>query len=187
MRRIETKEQINKRKKRNQVLVGGVLVFLLTFAAIGYAIMMRQSEDLGFERTNEKGFNFYRVGDFWQLNIEGQSFYFENLPSEVEHLTYEIDLDLSMYSSKALYSVNATPKVSNILSNIGPYILRYQEACLMGTNCTKDLPYKDCSENILIFNVEEDEKIEVVGNCVYLSGTSSRIADAFVYEVLNIN
>ena len=76
--------------------------------------------------------------------------------------------------------------MQEISNNIGKYIQRFNEACLQGENCTKDVPTKDCSSNIIIFEIGNETKVYSEQNCVYIVGDSIKGADAFLYKILGI-
>lgn len=186
MRKIETKEQIDKRNRRNQIIVGVVLIGLLVISTLGYSLMSKD-DDSNSGVIEDKGMRFTFYNDFYQLNVDNQLFYFENLPSEVDYLTKNLSLSLQDYYSQPLYIVNPNLQASSVLSNIERYVLRYQEACLMNSSCNKDLPIKNCNENVLIFEDSVEKEILQEDGCVYIRGNSSEVSDAFVYKVLGIN
>jgi hypothetical protein len=97
-------------------------------------------------------------------------------------------VDLGKYYNEAVYFVNPGISSGPIFSNLGGYFLRYQEACLEGTECLNEgLPVKNCSDNIFVFEESGEESIEIDESCVYVRGSGARVGEAFVYEALNIN
>jgi hypothetical protein len=187
MRKIQTEEEKRKKEKKNQIIVGTILVFLLVVSTLGYSLMSQDNDSSNSGKVTDKGLDFYTNGDYFQLIVGEQTFTFENLPSEVEYLTQNISIDFNNFLSKPLYIVNPTDQTGPVLSNIRPYLLRYQEACLTGMNCSEELPKKTCSENVLIFNSTEEENIKVNENCIYINGNNNKISDAFTYKFLGIN
>ena len=96
--------------------------------------------------------------------------------------------------------------VSEIISNIAPYVLRTQEACyaeLKDTNisnkpsekCEGDLPTKNCSVNFLIirdFDESENKTSRAARteNCLFIESRDSEIlktTDALLFRILGIN
>lgn len=185
MRRIQTKQQIQKKKKKNQLILGFVMVFLLTASTAGYSLMSKDSDNKS--KVNEFGIDFYKEDGLWITDFGGDKFAFQNLPSEVLDIKVESNLTLGQYSNQPLYFVNINQGASEILNNIGRYTLRYQEACLINKTCEGDLPTKDCTNNLIIFEEGNETKVYQDENCVYIIGDSIKGADAFLYKVLGIN
>ena len=184
MRRIETKEQMEKKKKRNQMILGAAMIFLLTASVAGYSIMNNASQETS--KVTEYGIDFYRQNGMWLAEFGEDTFIFQNLPSEVSSVEVQINLTLGQYYSNPLYFINANQGAPEILNNIGKFILRYQEACLENETCEGNLPIKDCSNNLFIFEAGNETKVYQDENCVYIAGDSVKGADAFLYKVLGI-
>ena len=196
------------------MILGAVMIGLLVFASLGYSLMSAEGDNK--RSVSELGFDFFRDGGLWKVDISGEIFGFQYLPSEVDDVDVNLSVELGMYSGEVLYFVNPNEGASEVLNNIERYVLRYQESCLrqdsgirdleLGTgedndlgnltNCVGDLPVKDCDSNLIIFVPQSDmtllgldgNETRVYGNesCVYLVGDSVRAADAFLYEVLDI-
>ena len=191
LKKIKTKADKEKKQKRNNIILGIILVSLMLFSTMGYAFFS------GGNNTSKKeynGFDFIETNGFWATEIEGQVFYFTYLPSEIENVPIQGVYNLQDYSEKPLYFVNTDEAIGEILRTLGKYILRYQEACINDCNNT-ELPKKTCTENIIIFQKSEDLessseeiKTEVYkqDNCVYIIGDFIKASDAFLYRLLGV-
>lgn len=187
MRKIQTKEQLEKKKKRNQYILGLTMIFLLAASTAGFSLMSREETTRG-DLVSEGGIEFVRASGLWSLSVGEQIFYFQYLPSEIEEIKTNITLNLGDLSARPLYFVNVNSGVSEIITNIGPYIQRYQEACLPNQNCTENLPVKNCSDsNIIVFETANKTSVNQIENCIYILGDSVRGSDAFLYKILGIN
>jgi len=196
LKKLKTQTDINKIKKRNNIIVGVVMIGILTLSSLGFSLMSsnKNEED---SSVNELGVEFFKIDGLWKTIIGEEVFGFQNLPSEVSDVNVNISLDLEMYSRQPLYFINPNEGASEILNNIGRYVLRYQEACLNNESCVRDLPLKDCGNNLIIFVPQSDmiqmdsngNKTEVYQNesCVYIIGNSIKGADAFLYKLLEVN
>lgn len=184
MRKIETKEALEKKKKRNQIILGSIMVFLLTFSYLGYSIMSRQSTDTS--TTKDSGLEFYRENSQWKITIDEEEFAFQYLPSEVSNINTNISTTLGNYAGKTLYFVNPNEGYSEILTNIANYVQRYQEACVENQTCTGDVPTKTCDDNLIIFEQSNETKVYSNNNCIYITGDSIKGSDAFLYKILGI-
>ena len=196
MRKIKTAQDAERIQRRNSMIMGITMIGLLIFASLGYSLMSANRDDSS--TVSELGFDFVRDGGLWKVKISGEVFGFQYLPSEVEDIEVNLTKELGEYSGKPLYFVNPNEGASEVLNNVGRYILRYQEACVepstddlrlgLGneSTCKKDLPTKDCNSNLIIFENGNETKVYGDENCVYVVGDDVRVADAFLYEVLNV-
>lgn len=185
MRKIENKEELERRKEtRNKIIVIIFGVILLASTA-GYAFF-------GWEkRTPEgkvsiNGLDFVRQGDVWQTQISGYNFYFHYLPNESEQVN--INKRLQDYIKKPLYLTGSSTADGEIAGNLDQFVERVNLACLQDTNCTENLPEKNCSSNMIIIKEREDFIKSVYteeDNCVFiLSNNTLKAADSFIYKIL---
>ena len=185
MEKIKSQSQIDKKKRRNQLLVGVVMIGLLVMATAGYSLM--SSDGGGSEsKVNEAGIDFFKQNGRWVAQIDGMVFGFINLPSEVSDVDVNISATLGQYSGETLYFVNPNEGTNEVLTNIGNYILRSQEACLGNETCVGDNPIKNCESNLIIFESGNSTEVHQEGNCVFIVGEALRGTDAFLYKVLQI-
>jgi len=184
MKRIQTADILKRKARKNKIIMGVVLVFLLVFSTLGYSLM--NNDDDRDTKVNENGLDFYKGGGLWRAVIDGQEFGFQYLPSEVESVPVEGIFDLGGYASQPLYFVNVNEAAPEILNNLQRYIMRYQEACINESACGEDFPLKDCSSNVIIYEAGNDTKVYKNQSCVYLVGDAIMAADAFLYETLHI-
>lgn len=186
LRKIKTQTELAKKKQRNQIIVGTIMIGLLVFSTLGYSLIS-SDKDEDKSNVNEFGIDFFREDGLWKIVTGDEVFGFQNLPSEVSDIDVNISLSLEMYSGQPLYSVSPNEGISEILNNIGRYILRYQEACLNNKSCEGDLPVKDCASNLIIFETGNKTKVYQNESCIYIVGDGVKGADAFLYKVLGAN
>ena len=185
MRKIRTQAEIDKKKRKNQILVGGVMIGLLLLSIVGYSFASGDKDE-DDSKVNENGVDFFRQNGLWVAEIDGRVFAFQNLPSEVSDIDVNVSISLGQYSGQPLYFVNPNEGVNEVLSNIGQRVLRYQEACLGNETCGDNLPVKDCGSNLIIFEVGNVTKVYQDENCIFVVGDSVKATDAFLYKVLQI-
>ena len=186
MRKIQTAEIRAQKARRKKIIVGIVLIFLMVVSTAGYSLMQGDNGE-DDSKVEENGREFYRQNGVWMTYINGETFGFQYLPSEIMNISVEGYYDLDMYANQLLYYTSPSEGVGEILNNIGRYVLRHQGACLNETNCEDDFPTKDCWSNVIITEVGNETKVYNNGGCVYLVGDSVKAADAFLYEVLKVN
>ena len=198
IKKLKTKDEIKSKKKKNQLLIGSIMIFIMVLSTAGYAIFNTGSDSNGGENLKSKynGIEFVMQNDMWTFQSGQSVFYFQNLPQDVENVSISGLYDLKNYADKPLYFVNNYNLASTeILQNIGSIVPRKQEACLAGLNCSnKDLPVKNCSnDNLVVFYTPEvsslkiDNKVYQEGNCVYIEGDFVKGADRFLYKILGIS
>jgi len=184
IRKIKTQEDLDREKRRNQIIIGSVMILLLVVSTAGYSLMSGDSNDKSF--AEEEGFDFFRENNLWKVNVNSQIYGFQYLPSEVVNVSINGTYDISTYSGQPLYFVGNSPAIPEILNNLQRYVLRSQEACLNGTNCTGNLPVKGCDSNLIIFESGDETRVYKKENCVFVVGEHVRATDKFLYEALKI-
>lgn len=190
MRKIKSAADVTRVQRRNNIILGVVMIVLLTLSSVGYSLMSADGESENV--VSELGFDFVRDGGLWKVNIGTEIFGFMYLPSELGDVDVDnISVELGIYFGQPLYFVNPGEGVGEILNNIGRYILRNQESCFLEdlgdlTSCEGNLPVKDCGSNLIVFYEGNDTRVYAEENCVFISGDVLMGSDAFLYEVLGI-
>jgi hypothetical protein len=185
LQKIKTKEEVKKKSKQNQIIIGVVMIGLLVLATGGYSIM---SSTESSNKVTDKGLKFYRDQEygFWTTQVAGQGLTMQLLPSEVEDVLVEGVYSLEIYREEPLYLVGANPAIGDIIKNLGVHVSRYQEACVLGFDCGEDLPLKDCDSNLIIFEGGNETRVYQEDNCVFLAGDGILATDAFLYKLFGI-
>ena len=203
MRKIKSMADIERIRRRNNIILGVVMIALLVGSTAGYSLMSADSEDENV--VEERGFKFVRDSGMWRLGLdsskddpagpEGEFFSFQYLPSEVDDVDVNVSVEFGDYSGQPLYFVNPSEGAGEVLNVLGKYLLRYQEACLDSGNeenstnesvCGGDLPFKDCGSNLIIFESGNETRVYGEGNCVFIEGDFIRGVDAFLYKILGV-
>ena len=189
MRKIISKHTENKRKKRNALIIGMILIFIMFFSVIGYSF--RGREDNGVKKIDYNGFEFTKQNDFWFTEIGNFQFVFKYNPNEIERIDSKLKY-LENYYEKPLYisSENKDAELE-IYRNLDPrfnqIVQRIQPACLDGENCTGDLPVKTCEDNFIIIKESNVSRIIQEENCVFIEGKQEnliKLADEFLFKLL---
>ena len=188
MKKILTKEEIEQKEKRNKILLGVALIFLMVISTIGYALFSSEKNEISKINYNNFEFVFQKDG-FWHTEISGYDFYFVHNPKETENITSFIALDLRDYINKPLYFSHDSNKegVDEIVRNLGRFVLRTQFVCL--DDCEEDFPIKNCSDNIILIRDANISLIKQEDNCVYIlsnAGETLKASDAFIFKILGI-
>jgi hypothetical protein len=183
MRRILSRQEIERKERRNRTVGGVVLIFLLVVSTIGFAITGLGGGSNKENNELKEGSGFYN-GNGWIYLVGGQEYFFNNNKESVLGVSLNIQKNLGDFAGKQVYVYSENPAVSNQLFTIlGRFASRIQEACY--GSCEKDLPEKTCQDNLIVFVEKEEEGIYQEDNCVFIEG-SLKTAEAFLFSMLGI-
>ncbi|MBS3089385.1 hypothetical protein J4461_00715 [Candidatus Pacearchaeota archaeon] len=182
MRRIiSPEEKINKERSRNKIIVV-LMLLLLVGSSAGYAFLSFGGNTNDIQEIAEGEGKAY--GDGWIINRDGKQLIFRNSPEEVMNISIDSTKIIEDYSGKPVYiSSESEQAMIEITNTLGAYASRVQGACYGA--CEKNLPEKNCSENMIIWRVNESNRVYEENSCVFIDG-DMRAVDAFIYRVLGI-
>ncbi len=196
MRRLKSKKDEAKRIKKNQIIIGVILIIVMLGSVFGVIVgSFNNSGDS--VNVNYYGYEFVSQGNYWYLNIGNLNFIFKNNPFQTEHLYNQSIANLTYinsYQNLPLYiSSDNYESETEIYRNIGQIAQRVQRACLDGyeTNCNEELPIKDCSENFIIIreNLENKSEIKQEGKCVFITGEKQnliKLTDDYLFRIIGV-
>jgi hypothetical protein len=191
MRRLNSKHKEAKRQKRNQVIIGSILVFVMFSSVLGYATLNFSQSGEDTETSNSVNYNnfeFANQNGFWILNKDNTNFIFKNNPHQVPRINSELN-GLEGYNGKPLYISSSNVEASSeIRNNLFRYVLRIQEACLENEVCEGNFPVKSCEDNLIVIK-EGAQGITQKNNCVFIQGEEkdlTKLTDEFLFKVLGI-
>lgn len=180
MRKILSEKDKEKKKKRNALVLSIIMLLILVIGTAGYAFLYRS--DTQKEETTAGNIKFN--GSRWIIPIGGADFYFINSPESVRNISAQISFSLKDYTEKSLYLVSDNSAVnSEIASTLGKYAGRVQAACY--GPCDKDLPEKDCTENLIIWRDAPVNRVYQQENCIFIEGDMTAV-DAFLFKILGV-
>jgi hypothetical protein len=194
MRRIISKEEQERKSKRNQFFVGGILILVMVLSTIGYSLNNGNKNTNNNEKLDYNKIIFTKDSEsgLWDLNKDGFNFSFYYNPNEVSAINYSLT-NLESYKNKPLYiysedSDAATEIYRNFFLN-NPIVERVQEACIEEENCSSDLPVKNCTDNFIIIKESDTNSIKLQGNCIFIEGNNenlTKITDSFLYKIIGV-
>jgi hypothetical protein len=187
MRKLESHEEKEKREQRRGKVIGMVLLFLMVISTAGYAFLYNPNTGSGtpVNQTLSPNGEVQNIGNQWVLQREGQQFIFASSPDSVKNISVDMNKSLEDYYGNVLYIASKSPGIgSEIVSNLGRYASRPQEACYGPCN-DSDLPEKDCSVNIIVYSESNENSVSQNESCVFIEG-DIRAADAFLYRLFGV-
>jgi len=188
MRSIESPEEVERKKRRNARFFGIFMLLILVGSTLGFAFFYNpiQEEDKNQQGTGDANSGFLKIGNTWNVNLGGQSFSFNNRPSDIKNISIESNVGIQDYSGKPLYIESSNQGIySEIASTLGRYAERVQEACY-GTCENPGLPEKTCSDNLIIWKESIQSKVYQNNSCIFIEGDMKAV-DAFLFKTLGFD
>ncbi|MBU2053103.1 MAG: hypothetical protein KJ721_02575 [Nanoarchaeota archaeon] len=196
MRKIASKQDKEKRARRNQFIVGGVLIFIMFGSVFGIIVNSFGDKESVVKDVTYNGFEFVNQNGFWISTIGSFQFVFSNNPEEIEFnesVNTSSDIKpINSYSGKPLYIYSENDNAKwEIYRNLHPdsnqIVQRMQDACL--EECGDDLPIKTCEDNFIIIRESNNSRIIQENNCVFIDGKKEnliKLVDKYLFKVLGI-
>ena len=180
MQRIKTAEEVEKKQRLVKLVAGSVLIFLMVFSTAGFAL-----NGIGGNGDETEKEEIYFNGNYWIYQFGEQQFYFNNKLEDASKVSVSMSAKLTDFSQQILYIDSENVEAfSGITNNLGRYSSRIQEACY--ENCERDVPEKDCSENLIVFREMEERKIYQEEKCIFIEGDLLSV-DAFLYKIMGFS
>ena len=188
IRRLTSKEDGKKKKKRNQIVVSVILAGIMLFSTLAYSFGANPGQQETTVTYN--GYDFTYLNGLWNLNLGANVFSFANNPNAA----YKVESDVKLlidYSAKPLYfySENLDAE-SEIYRNLYPIVRAIGDVCpAENSSCGENLPVKTCSDNFIIIKNSTVVKVEQKDGCVFIEGPAqdlTKIADGFVLKVIGV-
>ncbi|MCK4553167.1 hypothetical protein KAT80_03105 [Candidatus Pacearchaeota archaeon] len=199
MKKIRTKYSEAKKQKRNQMIVGVILVFVM-FGSVFGVIVGSFGQDKEDKNIEYNGIEFVEQNGFWFASKGNLNFVFRNNPKQVKKIGSELNY-FNNYEGKPLYIYSEHYEAElEVLRNFfyqNQIVQRVQPACLdeeedifnQTTECDVNLPIKNCENNFIIIRESNDTKIVQNKNCVFIHGEKenlTKITDEFLFNVFGI-
>ena len=200
MRRLVSKQEENKKRRRNQLTVGLVLIFLMFFSTAGFAFQVLGGSGKGQanqqvqnpQTINYNGFEFREQSGFLILNKDNTNFIFRNNPYQVTK-TDSVISGLNNYLNKPLYiNSESIEAESEVQINMFQFVEEIENACLGKCDNNENLQIKSCEDNfIIIKEITENEQsgISQENNCVFIKGEKTdlvKLTDEFLFKLLGV-
>ncbi|HTZ42070.1 MAG TPA: hypothetical protein VMC07_02585 [Candidatus Omnitrophota bacterium] len=192
MRRIVSKFEEEKKSKRNQFIIGGILMFIMIISTLGYAFQSQLFDNTGssVQSIIYNGINFTSQNGFWTANYAGQQLIFANLPTQIpESDLSNLTKRLSDFSNKSLYIYSEdSGSESEIRINLAPFAKDINNACPEGIQCNQDFPVKNCDDNFIII-LAGNESVSQEKNCIFIYGQTDNLintVDNVLFRILGI-
>jgi hypothetical protein len=193
MRKIITKEEKERKTRRNQLIIGAILIGVMILSTAGYSFMDRGKVNSD-DKITYNGIEFTRdtSSGYWNFYVNNNKFTTKHSPNETEDIQTPIFRSINNFAGKHLYVISDynDPNVE-IYTNLNPSASRINPACL-SENCSGDYPIKNCSEDNMIIvrePINESSRIYQEENCIFIIApfeNQTMYTDAFLFKILGI-
>ena len=188
MKRLISKSEKERKTKRNQIIIGVSLAFLMVLSVLGFALQGNtNNEDENSEKVVYNGLEFTYIDGFWRIGSFAFKYNPEQVPeigSELKDVTFYQGLPAYIYSENEEAETEARVNLLQITDNV-------QRACIdeEGINCSKELPIKTCEDNFVIIKENNISLIKQENNCVYIEGPEEELVglvDQFLFKIFGV-
>jgi hypothetical protein len=184
MRKIVSKKESGKKTRRNQFVIGGILIIIMLFSVLAI-----NSGGTSSENTIEyNGFEFTEINGYWVTVFENSNLIFSYKPGEPEKT--DISLNIKDYSNQPLYiySEDSSAEIE-VYKNLVNFALRIQRACPADKVCDINVPKKTCEDNFIIISEAERPLIKEDSNCIIINGEKEELVkytDSVLFKIFGI-
>lgn len=190
MKKITTKEEEERKGRRNKIIIGVIMIGIMIVGTAGYAFYGNTGEDE--EKMEYGGIEFVNENGMWRFAIQNIAFLTEFNPEETKNISVPVFVTVNEYFRAPLFFSGKGAARQEIERNLQHLVSRVQpeEVCFEIESCEEDLAIKNCEKDNIII-IKEADYIEITkeDNCVTLSSPyeeQTRVADAFLFKVLGI-
>lgn len=197
MRKIRNKKEEERIRKRNNLVMTILLSLILLFSIGGYSFMGGDSSEKNSNKIIDyNGLKFYNQNNYWMSDNGDFNIIIKNNPNNLSDIKISNSLKgINNYYNKPLYIYSENPSATQEIHNnfnlkTNSIVERIQEACIENKTCDKNLPIKDCKDNLIIIKESEETQIYQQENCVFIKANNTEITkatDKFLLNILGIN
>jgi hypothetical protein len=183
MRRIETREEKEKRQKKRTRIFSMIMLFIMIVSTLGYAFITFQEDSDNTKKTSGQA-QAQNFDSRWILDYKGQQMALISSKESTKNISLELFLDINNYAGNSIYLDygNSSAILYEIAQNLQNYALRVLPACY--GSCDLNLPEKNCSDLLIVYKKANENKVYQKENCVFIEG-DVRAADAFIYKIFD--
>lgn len=165
MRKIVSKYEEDKRKRRNQFIVGGVLIVVMLLSTLAYAFQgqVQNSGSTAANTTTYNGISFSNQNGFWATTYGNHRIAFTYAPSQITSDLSNVTKNISDFTNRQVYlfseDSNSTSEWSVNLAGFASQVTPVQ-----------DLSNLDCSNNFIVVQKTLSDSVYQRQNCIFISG-----------------
>ena len=160
-----------------------ILLIIMVVSTIGYAFVLFSENSPGPGVNPSEDGQLQTDGGQWILPFEGQGLFLQVSRESVKDVPVQIFLNINNYRNSPVYidSDNSTAIYQEIAYNLNPFASKLPAEACYGS-CLENLPEKNCSDYLIVYNKSNDNRVYQQENCVFIEG-DIRAVDAFLYKI----
>ncbi len=189
MRNIESKKDQEKRRKRNQIIIGAIMIFIMLGSTFAVIVDSLSNDSQGNGKIEYNGYEFLENNGFWTTKIGNYNFVFSYNPEQTPEITGEFETLDKYYGVPLYFFTESESAMNEVYRNLNGIVERFQVACIDEKECPENWPIKDCSNNFIIIKEANESKIIQQDKCVFIEGNSenlTQITDEFLFKMMGI-
>lgn len=193
MRKIESEDQRKKRQRRNQWIIGIVLIVVMLGSTFGIIV-----DSFGKQKSQKIIFNgveFQQSNGLWFSQKNGFNLISFYNPFQTENISSAVK-GIANYQNKPLYIYSESREAEiEVYRNLAPQsnaiVERIQQACPQGENCSIEIPLKDCTNNFIIIKYSKTNQTILAqkDSCVLIESTPEKVletTDEYLFKLFGI-
>jgi len=195
MKRLVSKQDLEKKSRRNKTIMSFGLVLVMLLSIAGFAFQGGQGNSNGDGNVEEKvtynGVDFSLINGLWVAGV----FAFIYNPYEIGEFLTSAGGEISVvdnYEGKVVYIYSEDiDSESEVRGNLGQIASRVNGACVEGVKCVGGFPLKNCEggDPLIIIKEETENSIRQENNCVLIEGPKEGLlplTDSFLFKILGV-
>lgn len=179
MRKLQTKEEIEKKRKLNNIILSTLMLLILLLSTLGFAFLSNPFSSNNENNPQQDSFPSDRISFVYQ----GTPINLLSTYDEIENITINITKRPQDYSGKTLY-INSENQgaLQELAINLQKFSSNIQQACY--GSCEENLPEKNCTDELIIFNESLENKVYQQDNCIFIDGDIGAV-DSFLFKLFS--
>jgi len=192
MRKIENISSRERKQRRNQIIIGIVLILLMATSTIGFIISFDGANPNQENSIIYNGFQFFKSANGWVFETNYGTFETFNEPAITEDIEFNLDVNINDFLNKPLYYVFTEESLASreLKKTFQSISLRQTRACIEGYPCSdENAPIKTCEDNVILIISSEEIKAYKENNCIFIEGSAEEqlvLSDKLIYEILGV-
>lgn len=184
MRKILSPKEIESKRKRNNSVIAVIMLGVLLAGTIGYGFMSSlRTQD---NTDDNQDTNIRQVGDRWEVKHNNNIFYLDNSLDEVKNISVTTHSTIYNLADSKLYIASDNQAVLNEIASVLSKYTTTQQACYGPCPDNPDLPEKNCTSNLIVWQDSTENKVYQEENCIFIEGDLQAV-DAFLYTLLDFH
>ncbi len=177
---IETRDEKERRQKRNRQIGSIILLLILVLSTLGFAFLSGSPIDSGNSDNNNPEVEKLET-DKISFNYAGENFNLLSSYLDVKNVSINFTKNIGDYANRIIYVDSKNDGISQELGlTIGKFAARMQKGCY--GKCEENLPERNCTDDIIVWREFGENRVYQNESCIFIDGDMKTV-DAFIYNL----